>query len=806
MEYIVNLEFTAVAVKQILVIVGFKSLKWMVLRFSIVDFQGGIESFFTDWHNSGNLEEDNALFKNYYNAFLYLEGLKKKQPSHLLNKYTFQRGGYPVLWPYKYVADREKIAVGGARVFVFAVHNTKQDADDTIQTFLQAQTRRYHVVNLEFAAKTVEKVLIVVGYQNSQWLCVTFLPEEFTGTAQLFFGRWGATLFDADNTNFCRYYKMFQYLEGLRSRKTMSGKTWFLDMLDNYDFRGHRVQWKYTYFNNIAKVDFSNARVFIFSCHTTAKEAGEVAEHFAAIQTRIQREDDDYFTSSTLASVRIDDNNFKIDVCKHIGNLAETTMLVMAFYYYKILTVAERQGVHLSNSRMFGPQFNHSKTDESFAIQSSAFYKDLDKFILEAPINGLSVTHLSFKEHATVLILDAGEKRLEFYDINGRHSIGLYDYFIKNRPRMLERYGHKILKIWSPTVTLSGDLGSCALWSSILAIFRMRTIAREHLPTKYTTILEISDVIRKELVQVCGFEQSGGIITKRKFDKLLFGCNVSERCIRDLRELVVAQELVDIPADFQLDDMIVIPKLPETPYVWYMNAFRPASETEDIILSDFSRAIHRKRKIDKQDLPLPFEIIYEGVSYWMNIGQLYRKHNNIVLYLDNHPSGWLLSGVAPANKPVKLTTVYAYGSAEYIQSYFFMSLFIENVRQRKIPTFPLVPRNPVLYTFLPKYQASTCSDSIRQALQTFHDMSTAKQHNEIIRPLNIKGIILDIGWMYNSNGNIVLYENNTGKYNHNEHNYSEIVLFGKAPATFPPNLKIVYVLKKGAGLFVVGES
>ena len=295
-----------------------------------------------------------------------------------------------------------------------------------------------------------------------------------------------------------------------------------------------------------------------------------------AFRTRKANEPVVFFEGSNIPTY-FDPKNYEVNICIKEGNYISTIMMTMAFYYYKVMTESMRVGVFLYHNYIRMPWFEPAKrgVQRDHAKELQQFYKDLDNFLSQTPPSAVcTVAYLGLPGHACLLVLDQKEKRLEFYDPNGRdavYTVGqvdpsshtAYAYFIRNRAVLHEKYGKWVDRIWSPRHTFQKETASCGLWSSVLAMCRMSGVPRGMLPTDIGKITKISSTVRTLLISECrlsDFKQ--GDVEHKKYDAALSACRVPDDTRRELCVLVSTK---NEPQAIPPDCMLVIEATPNTP-------------------------------------------------------------------------------------------------------------------------------------------------------------------------------------------------------------------------------------------------
>jgi len=289
-----------------------------------------------------------------------------------------------------------------------------------------------------------------------------------------------------------------------------------------------------------------------------------------------------FFVGSNV-SPSFDAKDFDVDVCILEGNYTSTIMLTLAFYYFKIMTNSMRAGVFLNQNYINMPWFEPAKRGQNHEATKLEFYRQLDKFINSIPDDShIAASLLILNGHACMLIMDAKEKRLEFYDPNGREAVytvgqvnpatdTAYSYFERNRRTLAEKYGDKFNKIWSPTHSFQNEKASCGLWSSVLAMYRMAGVPRNCLTKDIHKIVAISSDVRTLLYNTCDFKKFvKEKTTAQMFDEALFKCKVPENERKRVCGLTTFEDVAyDIPKDVIMTAGHV--------------TYKPTIETPDII-------------------------------------------------------------------------------------------------------------------------------------------------------------------------------------------------------------------------------
>lgn len=235
-------------------------------------------------------------------------------------------------------------------------------------------------------------------------------------------------------------------------------------------------------------------------------------------------------------------HDYSVEYCKSEGNKMSTTMIVLAFYYFKILTPERRRRVYLNPGVIYSPPTKYDRPDFG---DRSLFHAELNRFISDTPPHiELKVSCFGRPEHAMLLVFDVPNQRLEFYDpmadLGGMYFHDGADFYayLKKHARTLKRENPGLRHIWANVERMQQDAKSCTLWASTTAICRMAGIGRERLPTLNSDILSISNVVRHVLWETCQFKEFGGLwtFTRESVDKAIRECRVPEEFRFDSRQ------------------------------------------------------------------------------------------------------------------------------------------------------------------------------------------------------------------------------------------------------------------------------
>jgi hypothetical protein len=265
--------------------------------------------------------------------------------------------------------------------------------------------------------------------------------------------------------------------------------------------------------------------------------------------------------------------DYDVDYCKESGVTKSTSTVILTFYYQKILPDHLRGGVyhypaHITYDTLY--EFA-SRTERSSLSARSKFHAGLNDFLDHVPDNAtIGVAHVTLeffvsgrpkydaswegdyesvqpKYHSVLLVFDVLNKRLEYYDPNGRDAIYGKGYSGQSFYRYLERNSKtihfrnpKVCSIWGSDVKLQQEIGSCALWTDVMAVCRMSGVDREHLPRDFQEIRAISVAIRKALWDSCKFNLFDREIkySEHSWRKAVNDCQVPQDQIDHMRGLV----------------------------------------------------------------------------------------------------------------------------------------------------------------------------------------------------------------------------------------------------------------------------
>ena len=380
-----------------------------------------------------------------------------------------------------------------------------------------------------------------------------------------------------------------------------------------------------------------------------------------------------YFQTSNLThKYNMAERDFDVDRCFDDGFYGSTLFLSLAFYYYKILPQDERKRVYLSNMEIHLPNYSVSSRGkisiEEFKQAQQLFFKQLDSFIKHALPHGLSVAHIGLPDHSCMLVFDADNKRLEFYDSNGRDSsTGTYAYFKRNRPVLHKIYGGKIRSIWSPKIATQHEKGSCGLWATVFAMFRMAGISREYLPTDFDKIYRISKLVRTELLNACDFKSLiGKPIHRKYFDMFLYWCMPTSETTQLFFNLISQDQEHQIPADFPLDKVPTYPTPLKNPcmasVIHGQFQYSPLCSEEASALKSIHLKIHTAHE-KGQEMATPFVFTNkDGKRCYILIGLLFINDEGIAIYNDDDICSktmrFVLNGTAPTKAPKGLPLVF----------------------------------------------------------------------------------------------------------------------------------------------------
>lgn len=263
---------------------------------------------------------------------------------------------------------------------------------------------------------------------------------------------------------------------------------------------------------------------------------------------------DDFFLSKTFP-----EHNYNVDLCLQRGTRDETSQLLLAFYYLKILSDRRRQDIFL-NLNVIGPDISYGlldRTNPDYYSDRKKFHNSLNKFISDVPSNvKLGITLMALPEHSTLLIFDVANQRLEFYESNGRDMVydgisgkerTVYNYFVRN----IQRFRPRVCRVWSSDKQFQGQDGSCAMWSTVHGICRMSGVERSQLPTDIKVVTDISRSIRVALWNTCQFSLfTAKPYNVRAVEETLLACVVPPQDIASICKLVLDNlnnELIPVP-------------------------------------------------------------------------------------------------------------------------------------------------------------------------------------------------------------------------------------------------------------------
>lgn len=239
--------------------------------------------------------------------------------------------------------------------------------------------------------------------------------------------------------------------------------------------------------------------------------------------------------------------------CLQVAMKPGTAMNVLAFYYFKILAEKRRKDVFLCNGVIIYRPYELMPRIENaskYIRQRRDFHKAVNSFLASVPNTAkMGVCLLSTGDHATMLVFDVAENRLEFYDPNGRDATYYgefgdqtrtpYAYFARNA-RKLSSMHPKLCKVWAPDFQFQHEQASCAMWSTGIAICRMSGIDRAKLSTSIEDMRLISAAIRTSLVATCQFSSfaQGTPYIAVEIDRALAECKVPHADCQQMTELV----------------------------------------------------------------------------------------------------------------------------------------------------------------------------------------------------------------------------------------------------------------------------
>lgn len=228
------------------------------------------------------------------------------------------------------------------------------------------------------------------------------------------------------------------------------------------------------------------------------------------------------------------------------GFTKSTSMMVLAFYYLKILPPELRARVYLNPSYIIAPPFGAVR-NRAFKAKEKLFEEGFRDFITFTNAkNCMGVSHVSEDDaHAQTLVYDAPNKRLEIYDSDTTGPLNtldmqdtLYGHFAGRGPLLQEEFG--ICKLYGNGLHVQGRMQedmygkgpegfntkSCALWSTMNAICRMTGVDRDRLPIMFQDVMDTSTLIRTVLFRTCGLDQLKDklIGSQAEFDRLIQNC------------------------------------------------------------------------------------------------------------------------------------------------------------------------------------------------------------------------------------------------------------------------------------------
>lgn len=426
-------------------------------------------------------------------------------------------------------------------------------------------------------------------------------------------------------------------------------------------------------------------------------------------RTRKANEPVVFFQGSNIPTY-FDPKNYDVSICIKEGNYISTIMMTMAFYYFKVMT--NSVGVFLYHNYIRMPWFEPAKRGPTrdHVKEQEQFYTDLDNFLTHTPPNAVcTVAYLGLPGHACLLVLDCKEKRLEFYDPNGRdavYTVGqvnpsshtAYAYFLRNRTVLHQKYEKWFDRIWSPKHTFQKETASCGLWSSVLAMCRMSGVPRDMLPTDIAKITHISSTVRNLLISECRLSQfKQGDVSHEMYDAALSACRVPDEPRHDLCVLVSTRNAVQaIPPDC----MLVIeepPKVPITPQVFPKAPIVPhkplkvpdappvhepkmpaiiyvSGDSPHTFWSANPAQVNALTAIATKmdDVEFPFKYNQPGFKFDMYVAQLDKFDDNATLYYANRKSNvWGESQRHLTKEEIEaLPSVFCYENADKKMRYF----------------------------------------------------------------------------------------------------------------------------------------
>lgn len=263
---------------------------------------------------------------------------------------------------------------------------------------------------------------------------------------------------------------------------------------------------------------------------------------------------------------RFPKEDYNVDVCVNDGSNSATSLLVLAFYYFKILPADQQKTIYLHLDLLPDLDYEYRIDWLGFQQKRRAFQTSLNNFISSVPDTvrfGITLLR-TVRDHSTLLIFDVTNNRLEYYDSNGRgvwrqnmynEHATLYNYFVRNLGKIRSLHP-RVCKVWSSDTIFQGADGSCAMWSTVFGICRMSGIERSQLPRDIQVVKNISRSIRDALWNTCQFRLfESKLYTKKAVEESFRECNVELAEIEDIRALVMEnqqQELVAISEDVDI--------------------------------------------------------------------------------------------------------------------------------------------------------------------------------------------------------------------------------------------------------------
>lgn len=251
-------------------------------------------------------------------------------------------------------------------------------------------------------------------------------------------------------------------------------------------------------------------------------------------------------------------------VCYDKGLSGGTLMVMLAFYYFKILPAHVRNKVFLCNGIILYKPYEIMQritNAEKFITNRKIFHDAINSFLDAVPDTAaMGICCISMPKHATMLVFDVVNKRLEFYDPNGRnasyHELAdptrtLYAYFDRNA-RHLKMLHPRVCKIWAPDYQFQKEKTTCVLWSVGIAICRMAGIERSQLPITIEQIAAISNAVLKSLLVTCQFSLfANKSFNATEVDRALDECSVLNR--DEITRLVLSCKTNEQPIPTDVD-------------------------------------------------------------------------------------------------------------------------------------------------------------------------------------------------------------------------------------------------------------